>query len=347
MMQLALTVWLLPAMVHGLLQRQQQRQSQRFPRLSHLYDCLKDDAAAASSAAVPYDEQLLYMGISQEWDELKKGDSLIKEFLPCGLVDDTSNLDDDDDNDTTRSITIQKLSQRPPLFLLKGILTPEECQKLQDLALSSGPMQEATTRSMTEDNNNKEEEVDNEKYRQASQFAWIPNDRTGLTRLAHQVHAIFLPHEPCYHPIVSVEEMQVVHYDPQGRYDFHHDGAMRILTVLYYLNAVSDTWFPLADWTHGRFMTRDHAIEAAAALLSNNNNNNQQQKVGVCVSQIQPGDAIAFYNYFQNGTLEWNAWHAGLPASSDKWIATHWYHHVSPSQCSAMSSSSSSTNSNN
>ena len=46
------------------------------------------------------------------------------------------------------------------------------------------------------------------------------------------------------------------------------------------------------------------------------------------VNNLQAGDAIAFYSYFADATMEWNALHAGLPAQSDKWIATHWYHHV-------------------
>jgi 2OG-Fe(II) oxygenase superfamily len=291
MILMVLTFFVLPSIVPAWLPQQGRP---RFSRISFLCDSVKKEAV------VPYDDQLLYMGISEELDKLKKGDSLTKVIAPSLFGD-----------HNPRSIQIQKLSQRPPLFLLKGILTLEECQKLQDLALQSGPLLNATTR------------MEEKEYRQASQFAWISNTHHGLTQWAQQVHAILLPHEPCYHPILSVEELQVVHYDPQGLYNLHHDGALRILTVLYYLNAVSDTWFPLADYKKGRFLARDPALKAASS------------QEGVRVSQVSPGDAIAFYNYFQDGSFEWNALHAGLPAASDKWIATHWYHHVSPNQCAA------------
>eukprot|EP00587_Corethron_hystrix_P000644 CAMPEP_0113297504 /NCGR_PEP_ID=MMETSP0010_2-20120614/335_1 /TAXON_ID=216773 ORGANISM="Corethron hystrix, Strain 308" /NCGR_SAMPLE_ID=MMETSP0010_2 /ASSEMBLY_ACC=CAM_ASM_000155 /LENGTH=239 /DNA_ID=CAMNT_0000150397 /DNA_START=444 /DNA_END=1163 /DNA_ORIENTATION=+ /assembly_acc=CAM_ASM_000155 len=48
------------------------------------------------------------------------------------------------------------------------------------------------------------------------------------------------------HPKTSVEELQVLRYDVGGQFIFHHDGPPRFLTVIYYLNGVGGTWFPLA-----------------------------------------------------------------------------------------------------
>jgi hypothetical protein len=44
------------------------------------------------------------------------------------------------------------------------------------------------------------------------------------------------------------EALQVVHYDGQGgKFDLHHDGLGRSLTIIYYLNGVGNTWFPFAQ----------------------------------------------------------------------------------------------------
>jgi hypothetical protein len=51
----------------------------------------------------------------------------------------------------------------------------------------------------------------------------------------------------------------------------------------------------------GRFLTRNQAVKAASSHQE------------VCVFPVQPGDAIAFYSYYQDGSFEWNAVHAGLP----------------------------------
>ncbi|CAB9505718.1 ShK domain-like [Seminavis robusta] len=275
-----------------------------------------DSSESPPPRTIPYDPDLLYMGISEELDLLPKGTSLQKAF--SFTIDNAC-----PDN---RTVEILKLSQRPPLFLLKGVLTPQECQVFMDFA-NSQPLQVAETRQGG---------TDSQEYRVGSQMTWIPNNTMqGLQDLAQQIHATFLPHEPCFHPSQSVEDLQVVHYDPDGCYNLHHDGALRILTVLYYLNGVSDTWFPCADAPVGRFASRQGAIDFANSSAHPSN----ILRGGVLASQVQPGDAIAFYNYFQDAAFEWNAIHAGLPATSDKWIATHWYHHVRPSQCNEYKTS--------
>lgn len=47
-------------------------------------------------------------------------------------------------------------------------------------------------------------------------------------------------------PSASVEDLQVLRYGVGGEFVLHHDGDPRILTVVYYLNGVGGTWFPLA-----------------------------------------------------------------------------------------------------
>ena len=58
---------------------------------------------------------------------------------------------------------------------------------------------------------------------------------------------------------------------------------------------------------------------------SNNNDNNNPH-----VIHINKGDAIAFYNYKNDGSgqLDWKALHTGLPTTEEdgvKWIANHWF----------------------
>jgi hypothetical protein len=46
-----------------------------------------------------------------------------------------------------------------------------------------------------------------------------------------------------------VEDLQVLQYGIGGEFVLHHDGEPRVLTVIYYLNGVGGTWFPLARTT--------------------------------------------------------------------------------------------------
>ena len=48
------------------------------------------------------------------------------------------------------------------------------------------------------------------------------------------------------------------------------------------------------------------------------------------IARVRKGDAIAFYNYKNDGSgqLDWRALHTGLPTSEEdgvKWIANHWF----------------------
>jgi len=260
-------------------------------------------------------DEPLPMGITQELDELPKGETLVKE------IQDPSSAATSTDK-KTRSISMTKLSSRPPLFHLQNVLTPKECQSMIEYTRKQ-PMELAQTRIGGDDN----------QHRVGSELLWVSNNTTlpqvNLESLSQSMHALFLPfeHQP-FHPTWSVEDFQVVRYDSSGEFKAHHDGALRILTILYYINGVSDTWFPLADYKGGRLKNRLEAMQVAQGFLEHGVD---QHGVRVDHTVItKPGDAICFYNYFQNGDVDWNALHAGLPAESEKWIATHWYHHVPP-----------------
>ena len=302
--------------------------------------------------------QPLPMGISRELDELEKGATLTK-FIESPTTT-PSNCNSEQPHHQ-RSIQVTKLSQRPPIFRLQGVLTLDECQYIVEYAKQrEHQMEMAQTQIGGRDSQDQD-------YRIGSKVLWIPYNQHhhdyhhddgdeqwngfNLTRLAQSIHKVFLPFEPelflfdgktvtnANHRGAGgrsgVEELQVVRYDFNGEFRLHHDGDYRILTVLYYLNGVSGTWFPLADHPH-RFVTRNEALQQAAITTNTATMTPTAIQDGLTVSSSshtgsiqQPGDAIAFYNYYQDGTVDWNAIHAGLPTNtSEKWIATHWYHHV-------------------
>ena len=99
------------------------------------------------------------------------------------------------------------------------------------------------------------------------------------------------------------------------------------LTVLFYLNGVGETWFPLAlreaedAASLGGANPPRHAALAAARQLT-------PGKDGLRVAPRR-GDAVAFYNHVDEGgppAVDRLALHAGLPAPAAKEVAALWFH---------------------
>ena len=136
------------------------------------------------------------------------------------------------------------------------------------------------------------------------------------------------------------------------------------------VNGVGGTWFPLAnigeDQTHdpcqsnniddkqleydfiqSRKETSTPKMNKAQAFkigkgfqpgkegllvkgYSSSSNNESQNDMNPHITYIKKGDAIAFYNYKNDGSgqLDWRALHTGLPTTESdgvKWIANHWF----------------------
>jgi hypothetical protein len=214
------------------------------------------------------------------------------------------------------NITVEKVSSRPPIFVLRNFLSSQECQEIMD---SVSDMKQGQTNS-----NHGEEQ------RKNSHVAWIDNDDGSVAKAAaKRAHGIFLGHQQIFHASRGVEPLQVVRYDEGGEYVLHQDGNRRLLTVLYYLNGAGETWFPLAGGSseaEACLLNRLSALKKCEPL--------EPGRDGVLVScegrgtAIQQGDAVAFYNYFTDTSCDWDALHAGLPVSSTKWIGNHFYRHV-------------------
>lgn len=257
------------------------------------------------------EQTLIHMGISKELNELQRGKSIRKKV---NMIQE-------------KEIEIVKIGgQQTPIFHLKGVLSKEECEYIQRISLENETFEKAVTRLGGDDN----------EKRLNCEVAWLSNFKyEPIATLADSVQSIFLPFEPSPLQLEHLEEMQVVKYNTNGEFKLHHDGARRILTVIYYINGISETWFPLADYGK-RIHTYDEAMETISKMIESKDDQIYSKEGVLATSKqngetppmIQSGDAIAFYNYFQDASVDFNAMHAGLPCESTKWIGTHWYHHV-------------------
>ena len=93
----------------------------------------------------------------------------------------------------------------------------------------------------------------------------------------------------------------------------------RVLTIIYYLNGVGATWFPLADSAEGAFATHKEALSHVGSL--------DPARDGLRVEPASRGDALVFYNHDAHGQPDPLALHAGLEVEGEqvKWIGTHFF----------------------
>eukprot|EP00978_Attheya_sp_CCMP212_P013934 scaffold35224_cov55-Attheya_sp.AAC.5 len=231
------------------------------------------------------------------------------------------------------NFTIERLSKSPPIFLLRNVLTSEECNTIMD-AVSSGNgglLEDAETVS-----------GNSGIARPHSQVAWLPSSTEGIGELAWSMSQMLMPMSN------GCEDMQVVHYkgNGKGEYHLHHDGNERFLTILYYLNGVGGTWFPFATTSDDEnqpllLRSRTEALQLASTMVPGRDGvvlvDAQTIVDGENWIPIAKGDAVAFYSYTKPNDrnageeeydMDWRAMHAGLPspATTGKWIANHWYH---------------------
>ena len=115
----------------------------------------------------------------------------------------------------------------------------------------------------------------------------------------------------------------MLRYGAGGEFRPHFDAmaAPRVLTVLYYLNGVGATWFPLADASTDAldFGDREAVLRHVSTL--------DPSRDGLLVEPAAPGDALAFYNFEANGAPDMHALHAGVEvgAGETKWVASHFF----------------------
>ncbi len=116
----------------------------------------------------------------------------------------------------------------------------------------------------------------------------------------------------------DAEPLQIVKYDIDGKYDVHHDGLNRFMTILTYLNGVAGTWFPYAeveesdnrnsplldqdipDMESGAVADDKVVGEDGLVVVSNDDDpSSPLSSSGESrhVVRVDAGDAIVFYNY--------------------------------------------------
>lgn len=234
-------------------------------------------------------------------------------------------------------IEITRIATKPDMYLFRNFLPySEDRQALIEAATANG-LEDAETKS------------GHVLHRTKSSVAWISPDEGDLP--GHQVAAFmsdftsdaFLSKEHLGSNQFNSENLQIARYTRGGKFDVHHDGFGRIITVLTYLNGIAGTWFPFAQRSEigaaddteyppkmtleGKGMTEgkipgEHGIwivgdEYEGDLASPH------------IVRVSAGDAVVFYNYEfdqEHGCpiMSWRSLHAGMPASSEKWIATNW-----------------------
>lgn len=223
--------------------------------------------------------------------------------------------------DSPQAFSMERLSSRPPIFLLRNFLSGRECKSIQN----QEDMEHAQTLN-----------GQGSTARPNCKVSWVDT----WDDVAQDV-ATF-----CFddsferdHGGMWVEKLQVLRYSREGKYVLHHDGHDRLLTCLYYLNGVGGTWFPLANSSCSP-TTREEALYLSercvpgrdGLLLTDDTTIEQTSNV----VHVQAGDAVVFYNYQMNpyergagAVPDWKSLHAGLPTrSEEKWIANHWFHIV-------------------
>ena len=241
-----------------------------------------------------------------------------------------------DGSTSQQTYDVNGISTNPPIFHLSGLLSHDEINQIGFLAGQN--LEKAHT-----------SDGDSAETRTKSTIAWLNNHDLPLAMdLALHTGRLLIGDEVRNNRDMDIEPMQVIRYEEDGgRFVFHHDGYNRVLTVLYYLNGVAGTWFPLAD-SEDEITDKSprNRIQAIEKILGNSL---KPGKDGVYVAgassplarevefdgnphvvQVKPGDAIAFYSYMtENGEQkeDWRSIHAGMPTNpeeGEKWIANHW-----------------------
>ena len=244
--------------------------------------------------------------------------------------------DDDDSNPQKVDFSIERVATSPHIFCLRNFLSPSECKQIQELAEEAGiKTAETVTKGDTSSRKN-------------CSVAWIPSSGSDgssfVSGLVASTANIFLSDVVLSHPSAGVENMQILKYGVGGEFVHHQDGDSRVLTVIYYINGVGGTWFPLADRNDGETpKNKARALELVENLepgkhgifLKGGSSSSSSSSSSVEVDEennkhtvlVNKGDAVAFYNYRDEGSaqLDWAALHCGSPTDETKWIANHWY----------------------
>lgn len=253
-----------------------------------------------------------------------------------------------------QKFTVERISDEPHAFILRNLLTEEECDEIIQKAEDQG-METAET---------KDEEGSNS--RQKCGVAWLSSFPLEK-QLVKDIRSLLIQEEVASSPDLMVELLQVLKYREGGLYQIHHDGEPRFLTVIYYLNGVGATWFPFAtvgDWdpcndistVRGAEDLRERFYQIRRGEQGASMDVGESLQPGIHgviaasrpmlvdediieaegrITPIDKGDVLAFYNFEYTGKdagtprESFRALHMGMPAEEEKIIANHWFRLVS------------------
>ena len=153
----------------------------------------------------------------------------------------------------THEFTAERLANSPAAFLLRGFLTNDECSALMSAAEESGTFHSAETSGGTS-------------ARQKCDIALLGMDCPVVATLTRDAARLLLEPEARMAPGSGCEDVHVLKYGAGGQFLPHYDAVSlpRVLTILYYLNGVGATWFPIADdGSAERIVTTNRADVAA------------------------------------------------------------------------------------
>jgi hypothetical protein len=317
----------------------------QFQLLSHSSSSPEATATAARKSDIPIIMPPDILGPPEPLRDLKIGQQLnaFRKVI------------DQDQIETVSKFTIERVSFGPDAFVLRKFLSQADCTEIKDDA-SRMDLKQAETITKKDISSRKN-----------CQVAWIPssgaNKSTLVQSLVASIANLLLSRSILSNQSAGVEDLQVLKYGVGGEFILHHDGEPRVVTVIYYINGVGGTWFPLArtsnDDDDDPCLHMDMSKIDDGFSRSRNAPQNKEQaldlgtgfepgKNGLLVkgtkggdvvqedvdsshvALIEQGDALVFYNYCDDGSarLDWRALHCGLPTPAEdeeKWIANHWF----------------------
>jgi 2OG-Fe(II) oxygenase superfamily. len=152
---------------------------------------------------------------------------------------------------SSSNFTIERVSYTPDAFLFRNFLTPYECSLIQSTAQDIGMAPaETITHNDTTSRKNCTVAWLSPALSTAAATTTVTNTTTNCSRLISNLLSctanILLSKNILSNPSAGVEDLQVLRYGIGGEFVLHHDGEPRVVTVIYYLNGVGGTWFPLA-----------------------------------------------------------------------------------------------------
>ncbi|KAK9797418.1 hypothetical protein WJX73_008984 [Symbiochloris irregularis] len=204
---------------------------------------------------------------------------------------------------------VLQISHKPRAFLLKHLLSDEECEYLVKKA------KPAMTKSTVVDNDTGKS-VDSTVRTSTGTFFARGQDEV-ITSIEKRLSLV------SHLPVENGEGMQILHYVDGQKYEPHHDffhdkfnaqpsnGGQRIATVLMYLTTVDEggeTVFPEAE-------TKVVGPEWSDCA-----------KRGLAV-KAHKGDALLFFSLHPDGETDHTSLHGSCPTTKgEKWSATKWIH---------------------